>query len=349
MFEYFSGENTKSKQGGWATMTNNEKIKIYGDIKKILSSTKFVPENIVGVYDDEVLLDYIVKYTSDVYTNIYLQYILPKTDRNIIINLVMNSVNVGRIESIINKLNINAEDKYGNICLKYACDYSYLVSLLSSNLKFDINHKNYVGETFIMSHLKANIFKLNEWKVIINLLGKRGYDFDYCCETLSLLDMASLFGNSDILINIIDIVKYDISRTSSWLNVSFGFSFLVKHRIVDHVLGRCDYVLVMNNLIRLYAHSYAGADDDILYLLKQAKDLSDDKFTEIMKYCDKDGNNILHICAKFHLDKTIYFLGEIVDNDYMFGPNNFGKVPLDIYNDCTIVNKLRKAKIITLF
>ena len=53
-------------------------------------------------------------------------------------------------------------------------------------------------------------------------------------------------------------------------------------------------------------------------------------------YINENGENILHIAARYHLDKVI----RLIMDKSLLVKNNNGKSPLDLYQDNNITNLL---------
>lgn len=310
-----------------------KEIKYYDTLKEI--------KKILEDYDDEIIIDTVNMYAGDEIIMDILVDILPMTKikTNIIINLVKVQTRIIKIESLVDRIDINAIDENGNICLRFAFDEKYLIELLSSTkLNFDVNLKNADGWTFYHKFLSENKgASHSDFNKIRNILLEKNYNFNVLYNSYSLLDVICIYGNCHFtaMKSLLSLESYDITSTILWIYYMIRFKRIGELIMLKNIVSnRPDKESFLNNIISKY--TYASADSDILLLMNLID--NEMELNKMILYKNSEGNTIMHIACEYHLKRVIRFIAK--DKKYTFEPNLSGKTPKDLYEENNIINLL---------
>ena len=354
--------NSSKKIDKWIdgiSLADKNKIlkQLYNQIRFAQTKSAIIP--IIKPYGNDILIDFVYRYINDDIIKKNLDIILPVTDKDIIIDLVENSISINVIESVAYKININAEDANKRTCLFYTNNISYLCNLLSSNkLKFNVNHQDEIHNTFIMHILGSiKIDDVKMWNKFIDILISKEYNFNhnYQNEKLSFVDVMCLTGNDkDKMYKIISMQNYDISSQILFIHKMLNnYDTNTQLMIIIHMLERQDYHIILNKILCKYAYQYGSADIDITLFLNLIGKISSEKLIEMIEYKNENGNNVMHLASIHHLDKVIYFItSDPCINQHiekLCEKNNDGHNPYMLYTDNNIANRLAKYNYINLF
>ncbi len=317
-------------------------------INKLIGKSPSAIEKIIASYGDLVLIDMIIVYIKNDIIIKNLSHIMPKTDINIIFNLVKAEIPVETIENLSDRININATSNDNDTCLYRVTNMKYLIKLLSSNkLDFDLNHRNQNGLTFYRYHLTKSNMNAANFKEITNILAKKNYVFDADPAKLSILDIIVLTKREDHMCDIITIEQFDITRTILWLHLLIRQDTHNDFRnLLIKILNRTDYESFLYKIMHKYAYEYAHADKHIIYIMTLFKEINRHKLIKMIEYQNDKGNTIVHTAASYHLDRIIRFVTSepCLESslEKIFNKNVDGKTPLDLYVDNSVPNILKK-------
>lgn len=246
-----------------------------------------------------------------------------------------NKVNVKDIELIQHKINVNYADNNGRTCLwvdNCSNDVDYLIDLINSNIKFNINHQNHLHNTFFATLISSYI-KTQQLLSLMKILIAKDYQFNLH-SSYSLLDHAIATNKPvEIILQLIKCKHIDITTSTFWLyQMIKNYTVINIEHVVNKIIQREDYKLFLNHVINKYGLLYGTADQDLLYIMTLFLYEKQDQLMDMVLYVNEDGNNLLHLACQYHLDKVIRFLmTRNNDRQLLLIKNKQGKTPYDLY------------------
>ena len=340
-------------QISWKNKSDREKENICFDLYVKIKEQKYDQNKIkllVEKYTDDILFETIKTYIGESHIRYNILFVLPKNTQNLIFLLTEGHIDIGSIEEMSNKIDINFIGDNNETCLFHISDITYLISILSSNkLHFNINHVNNNRHTFFTKLLvkKTKITEI-QFKTIINILIKNNYDFNKIHNGQSVLDIVCLH-NINLIDNIVRISNYDVTSTTLWLyTLIHSHQFDKLQSVLSIIVCRPDYKSFLNKIINSYF--YASADADILLIMNLIRSIDNEKLVELIMYKNTDGNTVLHVAAIYHFDRIIQFILLSVKINLKFDKNiddkttgcsgPSGKTPSELYTENSIINIL---------
>ncbi len=232
-------------------------------------------------------------------------------------------------------IDINYKNNNGFTCLWYVKDVDYLVELLS--LKFNVNHLANNGDTFLCPYVRNNMTTYNEWYKLLKVLNN--YDFNMIFNGFTLLDVACYY-KLDVQIIILLMNKCNILTSSIWL---YNIINCYDLKSVTFVILNIKDVFFLNQMMDRYSLLYPTADNDMLLIISILMHRYKNELINMITYVDDNGNNLLHIASKRHLDKVIRF----IMSDLEFGKslmvkNKDGYGPKKLYFMNDVLNLLHE-------
>lgn len=250
-----------------------------------------------------------------------------------IMYLVKCKAYVKDIEKYSEFIDINYKDRHGFTCLWYVNDVDYLVDLLS--LKFNVNHLANDGDTFLCLYVRTTTITYNEWLKLLNVLNN--YDFNMIITGFTLLDVACYY-KLDVQIIILFMNKCNILTSSIWLYNIINYYDL---KSMTFVILNIKDVSFLNKIMERYCLLYPTADNDMLLMMSILLHRHKNELINMIKYVDDNGNNLLHLASKGHLDKVIRFIMSDLELGLMV-KNKDGYSPKDLYIMNDVLNLLHQ-------
>ncbi|MEM3062209.1 MAG: hypothetical protein QW303_01495, partial [Nitrososphaerota archaeon] len=307
-----------------------------------------------GEYTPEVINYYIDNYMETILhyhsrTIIKIVIICLHIDESTILKLIKYPSIVGLCEHYIMFVNMAIVDSHKrnflfHVVVDNQCSFDNLLSILGSSLKFDVNHKDKYGYTFVLKYLEkhgyGNPDKIN---VLVDNLRYRKYDFNHISKSgISFFAPIFRYRKIDYLLKILDIPELDITLDPQWIRIvveeiktSKGNLNTVKD-IFFIILGRKDYTMFLCNLIKRYYSP--SAEDDLIEMICGFM-IDREKVINMISYIDSDRNTFIHLAAKKHYKRLLSFLDF---TEVKIFPNNQGKYPDDLYEESRVKKKLEK-------
>lgn len=293
-------------------------------------------DEILNTVDDESKLDVLRKKRL---SPLYLKRLIlsiKKYPNDMIILCTTNKLNVKVIELIQNKINVNYADDKGSTCLwidNCSNDIDYLIDLINSNIKFNINHQNNLNNTFFATVISSYYIKTQQLLSLIKILIAKDYQFNLH-SFYSLLDHAVATNKPvEIILQLVKCKHIDITTSTFWIcQMLKNYTVINIEHVVNKILQREDYKLFLNHVINKYGLLYGTADQDLLYIMTLFLYEKQDQLMDMVLYVNEDGNNLLHLACQYHLDKVIRFLmTRNNDRQLLLIKNKQGKTPYDLY------------------
>ncbi len=305
-------------------------------------------EDILNLYDQKVLIHFVIKYINNDVTIKILPFIEKYLVEPIIFTLVNNKISVLNIV----KLNVNMckLNKYNKTILFYIKNSKYLLDFLELDaINPILNHTN-DDYTFFdyFQYDNYEVTKHDSYNLcqIINTLEQKKFNFNtkHLMAGMSLLDRVFMHGyhlNDTGLECISAIIKNCriISANLFWINVlvkNCNSNCKTTNTILTVVLGREDYKSFIVELV-----SYGTNENDILHIFSHL--MLDKRIREMLREKNCLGSNALHLLSLKHYDTIIRFLYIKLGEEHMKTlnvKNINGHYPLDLYNNYDIKNLL---------
>lgn len=317
------------------TMTKTKKITVDELIDTFLYKPKNIDE-LLKTCDNETKLN--VLREKGVSTQSFLKRIILSITNypdDMILLCAKNRVNIKVIELIQHKINLNAVDEKGRTCLwLYHCynDVEYLIQLVNSNIKFNLNHQNILGNTFFATFLSSDITK-KQLSTMINLLIAKNFQFN-THSSYSLMDHVLVTNKSaDSIAELIKCNQIDIINSSVWLHeLIHNYKTVDVEHVMNVIRQRVDYRVFLNHMLIKYGLLYATADQDFTFLMTLFLYENQNQLADMINYVNEHGNNILHLASQYHLDRIIRFIMTHNQERYhLLIKNKEGKTPHDLY------------------
>jgi hypothetical protein len=311
------------------------KSTICNDFKNKLNTIKDIKE-FVKKYDDEIIFDTLRMYKMCFYDDMI--HHIENYPIDMIFICVKYLVSPDKIKTYNIDINYIQNDK---TCL-FGLDIKYLIKLLSSDLNFNVNYLDAHNKTFFNTILTLKT-EPNLYNQLIDILIVKNYNFNILSLAgISLLDTLVLYHFPYEVISLF-IKNQQVNLTLSliWL-----FSVIKEYdsrnilNLVQSILYRNDSNVFLNSIMK-NSQLYATFDNDMLLIMNIILHRCKDKLISMIEYVNDDGENILHIASRHHLDKVIRFI--MTDKESarcLLIKNNQNKTPYDLYQENNIVNLL---------
>lgn len=311
------------------------KSTICNNLKKNLNHVKDIKE-FVKKYDDEIIFD-----TLRMYKMCFVDDMIQHVENypiDMIFICVKYLVSPDKIKTYNIDINYIQNDK---TCL-FGLNIKYLIKLLSSDLNFNVNYLDAHNKTFFNTILSLKP-EPDLYKQLIDILVVKNYNFNILSLAgISLLDTLALYHFPyEIISLMIKNHQINLTLSSIWLHTIIK-EYDTRNIInfVQSILYRNDSDVFLNTTMK-NSQLYATFDNDMLLIMNIILHRDKDKLISMIEYVNDDGENILHIASRHHLDKVIRFI--MTDKDSarcLLIKNNQNKTPYDLYQENNIVNLL---------
>lgn len=352
MFEFFKNLDMRNTSVTKPSLVINDSIKkndkisyddtpniskntICNNFKNKLNNIKDIKE-FVKKYDDEIIFDTLRMYKMCFYDDM-IQHV-----ENYPIDMIFICVNYLVSPDKIKTYNIDINYiKNDKTCL-FGLNIKYLIKLLSSDLNFDVNYLDAHNKTFFNSILSLKP-EPDMYKKLIEILIVKNYNFNILSLAgISLLDTLVLYHFPyEIISFFIRNERVNLNLSSMWL-----FNYIKECdtrnviNLIQNILTRNDSNVFLNSIMKK-SQLYGSSDDNMLLIMNIILHSNKDKLISMIEYINDDGENILHIASRHHLDKVIRFI--MTDKESarcLLIKNKQNKTPYDLYQENNIVNLL---------